>query len=447
MIPFHSPLIWTAALVIALAGCNMVKTDTVAGTGPIASKRGCEKGAIDYRLPKWKLQIYLVHEVNATPQRHRIVVDPAPIKSADSSQIFCASLVGSIASQDQIGITTENNGLLKRVYTKAIDQSVEIVAQVAQIGAAGQIANATNDFRLSGAQSTFADAKSNRFGPYEIDPFNLKHMELLNNTLATVDLCVTLDGNEDPFIPYLNLCTSGGATANGYAPAFKAGRIGLRPVPTNPLPPEPWGILYRPLLSHSLKVFRKDSDGSWQLVQKHAVELPNAAPALAVSVKRAAFAARETNLMFEGGVLYSVDMEKGSELAGFALLPIKVAQVIVGIPAEIIKVRIQSASQNTTLIKANNDLIAALAELKKAEVALAEAQATQANKQSQTGSNPLRSSAVFRSLTNAEQALLQTRIQTYCLNSTSTANARNDCMTLRGDCVAKGTAVEECLGS
>ena len=382
--------------------------------------------------------MYLIHERVAKPQRYRVEIGELPIKSADPSQIYCLSMQANAASQDQIGVTSENNGLLKRVYTRAKDRSVDIVTAVAQVGAGGAVANATGGtFRIQGAQATDTTQTETRFGPYEIDPFDVQHMQLLNGALGERGLCVTLGGRGDPFVPYSNLCASAAAAGGGFISSAKGySGVGRETQPATPLPPEPWGVLYRPLIKHTLKVYRKGSGGTWSLVQNRAIEMPNAAPALAVSVKRAAFTERETDLKFDGGVLYSVDMEKGSEVAGFVLLPIKVAQVIVGIPAEIIRVRIQSASQNTDLIRANNELIAALAALKEAEANLAATQGEVANRDAAAGT------ADFN-LRSPEDVVA---LQTYCLSSTINAAARLYCMEGGTRCVQGGNSVEQCIG-
>ena len=63
------------------------------------------------------------------------------------------------------------------------------------------------------------------------------------------------------------------------------------------------------------------------------LEMPNAAPVFSVDVRRALFAHRETSLTFDHGILSDVTITKGSELDAVAVIPLRVAQFIVSIPA------------------------------------------------------------------------------------------------------------------
>jgi hypothetical protein len=68
---------------------------------------------------------------------------------------------------------------------------------------------------------------------------------------------------------------------------------------------------------------------------------------------------------FVDGVLTNVSIDKGSELESFSQIPLAVATAIVRLPTEIIQLRINDTTQQTTLANAEMTLITTLAELNK----------------------------------------------------------------------------------
>jgi hypothetical protein len=64
--------------------------------------------------------------------------------------------------------------------------------------------------------------------------------------------------------------------------------------------------------------------------------MPNASPIFSVGVDRSAFVTRKTTLLaFDAGVLRDITIEKPSEVLSFVEIPLRVAQVVVAVPAEI----------------------------------------------------------------------------------------------------------------
>jgi hypothetical protein len=99
------------------------------------------------------------------------------------------------------------------------------------------------------------------------------------------------------------------------------------------------GILYRPNQTYNLVVFRRrdpQSGTRWRLFQTKRIEMPNASPIFSVGVDRSAFVTRKTTLLaFDAGVLRDITIEKPSEVLSFVEIPLRVAQVVVAVPAEI----------------------------------------------------------------------------------------------------------------
>jgi hypothetical protein len=86
------------------------------------------------------------------------------------------------------------------------------------------------------------------------------------------------------------------------------------------------------------------------------VLLPNEAICKYVPVTRATFVTKQTDLKFDRGMLVQATTNKPSELLGFVKIPVDVATTIVGIPAELLKIRIEENSRHQQLIKGQTDV-------------------------------------------------------------------------------------------
>jgi hypothetical protein len=93
--------------------------------------------------------------------------------------------------------------------------------------------------------------------------------------------------------------------------------------------------------------------------------MPNLGPILSIGVERALFATRDTDLVFNQGVLTDVSIDKKSELVGFVRIPLAVAKAVVGVPAQILQIRIADTRNQTALINAQGELANTLAQIKR----------------------------------------------------------------------------------
>jgi hypothetical protein len=136
-----------------------------------------------------------------------------------------------------------------------------------------------------------------------------------------------------------------------------------------PVPPEVMqtGILYRPNVAHKVVIMRKfDPYGPerWQPFQTVMVGMPNLGPILSIGVERALFATRDTDLVFNQGVLTDVSIDKKSELVGFVRIPLAVAKAVVGVPAQILQIRIADTRNQTALLNAQGELANTLSKIR-----------------------------------------------------------------------------------
>lgn len=107
------------------------------------------------------------------------------------------------------------------------------------------------------------------------------------------------------------------------------------------------GIAFRPVFAYSLHL---ENDGTPASLQT--VLLPNQAQVMSLPVTRAAFVKKVTTLGFDHGILTEVHIAKPSEVLGFLEIPLGIAKAIVDIPAELIKLRIDTTKSNTDLLEA-----------------------------------------------------------------------------------------------
>ncbi|MEM8971187.1 MAG: hypothetical protein AAGD43_03885 [Pseudomonadota bacterium] len=368
-----------ALIATLLGGCmQFYKTSLLKDNGP-----PCSITTGGYHLPLSLLELTVVLDKSTQPaHRYLLTINKTLKKVADRNHLYCLDYLANPFAEDHLGIDRTDDGLLRRVFTRAIDKSKDIAIKVIEgIGeaVAGSSAfgrNATP--RIQGEAGVVAI--------YEVDPFNYAAMREVNISLREFGYCIYLDPRADKYVEpwsarqcgvkYLeyehniryskkggyNRSHKDSDTSNVYVrqpdrrkhdtPEYEASRT---------------GILYRPNLTHSLVVLRRDDPTSydpWILDTKRRIEMPNAAPIFSVRVERSLFVERKTDLLFDHGVLENVAINKKSELEAFMDIPLTAAQVIVGIPARILQIRLNTANNRQALINANFELLKVLNQTK-----------------------------------------------------------------------------------
>src|SRR5260370_11539481 len=113
------------AFLMALSGCTSILETTTPATEATVE---CLNAAGAYFLPK-KVLTVTVRGKDTTGGKLRgygidIVDDWSSVPDRD--QRYCLDYLGSITSPDEVGIVRTDQGLLKRIYTRAGDRSVAI---------------------------------------------------------------------------------------------------------------------------------------------------------------------------------------------------------------------------------------------------------------------------------------------------------------------------------
>ncbi len=193
-------------------------------------------------------------------------------------------------------------------------------------------------------------------GPFTFDPFDPYEAAKINTALRPFGYCVFVDGFSFPY----------GVSPKTWCEQPRVVSIYVaKAVPlADPLPPvevSRRGVLYRPNITRTLTVMRKaDPYGRdpWLLMMTKQVEVPNRAPVFVVEANRSFFVDRVTDLEFTDGVLTNVSVKKPSEAAAFVEIPLAVVSAAVALPGTIVKLKINDASNQERLIRAQTELIA-----------------------------------------------------------------------------------------
>ena len=320
------------------------------------ARDGCASSAGSYFLSKSHIKV-TVTGTRAEPKLDKIEIIPV----ADRANGYCLDYLAAATSKDTFVVQKNADNLLLKITSSAEDRSAEIAKKIVQtvfkgLEAAAGFRADEGDPRLSGVAFEA-----------EYDPFNIDQANLINDGLADFGFCLVLDTvldrmNARSVSAYCNDPLNHGGRTQALIHAASYANDGDRGA--NPRFYDARGVLYRPRLPHSLNLFRYDQ-GRWRLWQSETVFLENDSPILSVGIDRTYFATRKTTLVFTQGVLHDVLISKGSELENFVEVPLEIANGIVKLPSQIVKLQVDTTTRRA-------DLIAAQARLLEEERALAE---------------------------------------------------------------------------
>lgn len=307
------------ALSLAAAGCSVLRSGRTDPARPAAYHSG---GA--YFLPMTLMTI----AVKRSTANDVTVETPTVQRVPDPSLQFSLDYLTDISADDTFKVELDDQGLLKQVSATADDKKGPIIETVA----------ATVLTLMTGVPVPVGAKRS-----------------LAGIPVGAIALTRTLNPNDAVAIAALN---------DDLRPFGIA--MGVEPVRSTPgAPPVPdvaaatrdgrSGIFYRAPLPYIVS-FSRPGEGPFQ---SYAVFSENASPIVAVDVSRSYFARRETTLTFKQGVLSSAEVKKPSELLGFVQIPLDLANAIVGIPAQLLQVRIDQTNQMKQLATAQEQLIQA----------------------------------------------------------------------------------------
>ena len=369
LVPPFTLLFLMSAVII---GCSSVYvTTSLDEYTQSTNAKACGTNAGMYALPKALLSFNLTKSTG--PSYRYILSEVDTSISADENHRYCLDYRGNSFAKDAIAVKRNNVQLLEEVSSSVEDISDDVIvsaveggallaAQIASNGAARNLGNPD-----AGTPATVMQLK--------FDPFDAEVLTHINQQLIRRGYCIYIDPDGDPFVPgwMANQCSNrksySHATSKTDSEAFfdrstyQAGQGRL-------------GILYRPVLPHTLVILKRDDPTSpisrWRVWRRKVLELPNRAPTFMVEVKRSLFTERTTIVKFKNGTLDNISVDKKSELNAASNVVVRVVEVIVQVPVIALLITTNKANNSKALIETNQALIQTLKDLKDSQNALQE---------------------------------------------------------------------------
>ncbi len=119
------------------------------------------------------------------------------------------------------------------------------------------------------------------------------------------------------------------------------------------------GIYYKPKLPVLLTV---DNNGDQFTLMK---SIFNYSPVLLSNVRRSFFIEKKYTMIFSDGMLKEYNLEKPSTLSGFIDIPLDILSTLIGMPAQVIQIKINNIEANKQLLEVQKQLIEAKKLLRK----------------------------------------------------------------------------------
>ncbi len=269
-----------------------------------------EANAVGYFLPKAMIRCELSAVGDSTEVK--VFTDLVP----DPAQFYLLHYKANPASDDQVNITLNQQGMLQEIEVTTEDKSGEIIVKLAEL-----VKEALKvSFGLpSGVKAAPRVLPGVRYWKAVFDPRDLLNRSQTLDSRQGQEITITL---KDP--------RNGRGADHG--PATQR------------------GIYYRPLMPYTLEITRKS--GGVDNIYSQIIYLPNFAPIIALDVTGAAFVKKVTKLTFADGILSKVAITKPSELEAAILIPYNIVKSFALLPTEIIQFKYNYSTENKKLLEA-----------------------------------------------------------------------------------------------
>eukprot|EP01156_Anaeramoeba_ignava_P011256 Anaeramoba_ignava/a482504_22.p1 GENE.a482504_22~~a482504_22.p1 ORF type:complete len:320 (+),score=60.61 a482504_22:1682-2641(+) len=256
-----------------------------------------------YVLPKGLITIKVIKNAK---KEYKLVYEQTTLVP-DTCLYFNYNYQKSILSDDEIECQVDSKGFLKKISVTTEDKTDDIILKLPELLKESMelYVGATKDKEEENEQDIIV--YENTF-----DPFEKNMLQQINENIKFFDssLEINLPLNAQVETQNISSCE---------------------------------GIFYRALLPYELEIKTKNS------TVKKIIYLPNNSPLMIMEINREVFVKKITNLEFENGVLTKVEIKKPSSLVEIVSLPVNILKAIVGIPAELIQLKINTSSKEKEL--------------------------------------------------------------------------------------------------
>ena len=373
-------------LAIGLGGCAIADSTIIDLNLPHApGTLACSSSLGSYSLPKSFIRVVIGQKKGERPDF--VVFDTASqenfrfqvVRRADPALTICLDYLGSVFAHDEIKVIKEDPAaakpdpelsatisrqFLRTIIVNAADRSVQIARNLIQAAFVG-ISGDPN----FGRTLILKDTTTEILTDLEFDPFDTRDSAEANARLSGFGVCLVLEGFtfDRGSLSVDQYCNSPSRARNRPPRVAELYAIKSR----EPVPPNTPGVLYRPLQTYMISVYRKDDPsgrGRWTLSRRIDVSLENLSPVISVGITRAIFARRNAVLQFTEGTLTTVCIAKSSEIENFVAIPFEVARSIVALPAQIVQVKINRIAKETELARVQDVFVKTQAAIVKARI-------------------------------------------------------------------------------
>ncbi len=325
--------------------CMVVLGCAVVGTRDIGSPETVPLGK-DYSLPRGLVPISL--SVVPAAATFSVVLGPEPIMVPDPAHDYILKYNWSPTADDNWQIKTSNS-LLDLISITTEDRLDQIILEaVKSISAVQESSFIGGTNAVTFFTDTFDPTDSSRVGDVETSINKLIH-----DLTKDIDKynCVpnfsTLKRAEQALCQeYRRIKKKSGANQ------FVRLGIGLPNAKSFSKKPRcDIGICYRSVKPHKVVV----NMGTNTSLSKTFM-LPNSSPVIAFDLTRAAFVKKVIKLDFTDGILEDVHVHKPAELEELAKLPFEVSKLLISVPTEIVKLRINQDNARASEIESAGKL-------------------------------------------------------------------------------------------
>ena len=365
-------LFWKFSALLAfvvIAGCQPVLKST---SSIQTSGYGCHSNTGAYQLPKRLVKVSIIEEAKASQgaspkKEYYIQLDTEDELVAEKETVYCLDFLFSPFVESQIGISRNKELLLQEIGSVESDKSKQITKSL--IRAAGNLVAANRaqqriaELENAGPGGRSATVINGDGQPvkasFHFDPFDKREAKLVNMALKRFGYCLHLDDRRDSRVPPWapQVCHRSSTRRSGNSLTDKAYAMELAAAKKVMHK----GVLYRPEISHRMKIYRKldpdDNLEAWHLAGSVYLNMPNRAPIFALSVNRALFVDSKTTVEFENGLMKNVALDKKSELNAIVDIPLYAINVVLDIPAATLRIFNNEADNRRKLMAVNVQMI------------------------------------------------------------------------------------------
>ena len=257
----------------------------------------------------------------------------------DPTNRMLARPVHQALRDDTAKIAVSPGGLLSSANAVAVDQSGQILAEIAGAVSAMGPRDAA-DFTAGVSQTPAIKCADLIPIKYTFNPLDKVHLTELSRYLESYGLRIKFDRLGSKFLePNSNLSGNIGLVE----PLKQAAN--LDPVDNATVD----GLFYRSSAPVLMLVEQKSTDSTWLPADASILMLPQAGPVSYIPFRSSAFVKTVDDVEFVNGEIKSWSTDRPSEVLEVVRLPVKILKSIVSIPAEILSIKVDYSSDANQL--------------------------------------------------------------------------------------------------